>query len=61
MKSSTIFICQLPPEQQGKIRTMVAEYLSKNNYDNVEEIIENVMSDKLTLLEEFFDINEFLI
>lgn len=57
-----IFIAELSKENQKKIEGMVRNYLIKENYDQekIEEIIFNVLNDRLCNLEEFFDIEPFL-
>ncbi|NFL43167.1 hypothetical protein FDB61_15880 [Clostridium botulinum] len=62
MKSS-IFICQLSNENQNKIREVVKSYLIKEGYNNKQtnEILSNVMDDRLCNIEEIVDIQQFLI
>ncbi len=62
MKSS-IFICQLSNENQNKIREVVKSYLIKEGYNNKQtnEILSNVMNDRLCNIEEIVNIQQFLI
>ncbi|HBJ1645854.1 TPA: hypothetical protein LA462_000307 [Clostridium botulinum] len=62
MKSS-IFICQLSNENQNKIREVVKSYLIKEGYNNKQtnEILSNVMDDRLCNIEEIVNIQQFLI
>ncbi|NFN06128.1 hypothetical protein FDB50_15595 [Clostridium botulinum] len=62
MKSS-IFICQLSNENQNKIREVVKSFLIKEGYNNKQtnEILSNVMDDRLCNIEEIVDIQQFLI
>ncbi|NFI55904.1 hypothetical protein FDA48_05870 [Clostridium botulinum] len=62
MKSS-IFICQLSNKNQNKIREVVKSFLIKEGYNNKQtnEILSNVMDDRLCNIEEIVDIQQFLI
>ena len=59
---SSIFICELTQVKQNKVKKLVKRYLVSEGFDNdkVDEIIENVMSDRLVNIEEVVDINPFL-
>jgi len=52
--NSSIFICQLSQAKQNKIKKLVTRHLRSEGFDNdkVDEIIENVMNDRLLLIEE---------
>ena len=60
--SSSIFICQLSQGKQNKIKKLVTKHLKAEGYENnkINEIIENVMSDRLVNIEEVVDISQFL-
>ncbi|WP_288326116.1 hypothetical protein [uncultured Clostridium sp.] len=59
---TTIFIAELSNENQEKIKKMIIEFLTTEGYENkkIQEIIENVMNERLCNLEEFIDIEPFL-
>lgn len=60
--NTTIFIAELSNENQEKIKKMIIEFLTTEGYENkkIQEIIENVMNERLCDLEEFIDIEPFL-
>jgi hypothetical protein len=60
--NSSIFICQLSQVKQNKIKNLVSKHLIAEGFENdkIQEIIENVMSDRLVNIEEVVDINQFL-
>ena len=60
--NSSIFVCQLSQVKQNKIKKLVSKHLRNEGFgiDKVNEIIENVMSDRLVNVEEIIDISEFL-
>jgi hypothetical protein len=62
MIPTSIFICQLSQSKQNIIKAQVSSYLTSQGYTSHErkEIIENVMSDRLVLLEDYIDIKQFL-
>lgn len=57
--NSNIFISQLPKEKQLKIKNLISIYLTKEGFNDLEKyrIIKNVMSDRLTLIDDIVDIN----
>lgn len=59
---TTIFIAELSNDNQEKIKKMIIEFLTTEGYENkkIQEIIENVMNERLCNLEEFIDIEPFL-
>lgn len=59
---TTIFICQLPKQKQKQIRIMCNSYLKIEGYneEEIREIIDNVMDERLCLLENILDVNQFL-
>ena len=60
--NSSIFICQLSQVKQNKIKKLVTKHLKAEGFkaDKINEIIENVMSDRLVNIEEVVDISQFL-
>ena len=60
--NSSIFICQLSQAKQNKLKKLVTKNLVSEGFDNdnINEIVENVMSDRLANIEEVVDISEFL-
>jgi hypothetical protein len=61
MIKTTTFVCQLPLEVQSKIEEAIVTFCKQNNYDNVEEILENAMEGRLCDLEENIDIESILM
>ena len=61
--NTSIFICQLSQSKQDLIQKKVKRYLTLEGHDKeyIEEIIENVMADRLVNLEEVININQFLL
>ena len=59
--NTTIFVNELSNENQEKIKKMVIYFLTKENYElsKIEEIVSNVMDDRLCNLENFIDITLF--
>jgi len=57
--NSSIFICQLSQGKQNKIKKLVTNHLIAEGFENdkIDEIIENVMSDRLVNVEEIVNIN----
>lgn len=60
--NNNIFICQLPKEKQNKIKHLLSCYLHDEGFSEKESdnIIKNVMDDKLSIIENVIDIEEFL-
>ena len=60
--NTNIFICQLSQQKQDLIQRRVKQYLINEGHtkDYTQEVIENVMSDRLVNLEEVININQFL-
>ena len=60
--STSIFICQLSQSKQDLIQKKVKRYLTLEGHtkEYIEEVIENVMVDRLVNLEEVININQFL-
>ena len=61
--STSIFICQLSQSKQDLIQRRVKQYLTNEGHDKeyIEEVIENVMVDRLVNLQEVMNINQFLL
>ena len=60
MKSSTKFICQLSANEQTQIKNALMNCEEIQNEDNKLEIIENVMSDRVCLLENFINLESII-
>lgn len=60
--NTSIFICQLSQQKQDLIEKKVKRYLTLQGHtkDYIEEVIENVMADRLVSLQEVMNINQFL-
>jgi hypothetical protein len=56
MKNTTMFICQLPINEQQQIRELLLNCQALENEDNKIEIIENAMNDRICLLEDFINL-----
>lgn len=61
--NTSIFICQLSQQKQYLIEKKIKRYLILQGYtkDYIQEVIDNVMADRLVNLEEVIDIKQFLI
>jgi len=61
-RSSTVFICQLSKDKQEKIKELVSEYCKKEGFDDkkIQDILDNVMDDRLLNIENIIDIKQFL-
>ena len=60
--NTNIFICQLSQSKQDLIQKKVKRYLTLEGHtkEYIEEVIENVMVDRLVNLEEVININQVL-
>lgn len=60
--NSNIFVCELSKDNQDKIKSLVHKYLNEEGYDeeSIQEIIENVMLERLWNIEEIINIEPFL-
>ena len=60
--NTNIFICQLSQQKQDLIQRRVKQYLTLEGHtkDYIQEVIENVMADRLVNLQEVMNINQFL-
>ena len=61
--SSSIFVCQLSQQKQSLIKKKVKQHLTLEGHkkDYIDEVISNVMADRLVNLEEIMDIEQFLV
>ena len=61
--NTSIFICQLSQQKQDLIQRRVKQYLTNEGHDKeyIEEVIDNVMADRLVNLEEVINIKQFLL
>lgn len=60
MINTSTFICQLPQELQNIIKDSIREYLTDNDYENIEELTEEAMSLRLTDLEDDINVTKIL-
>lgn len=60
--NTNIFICQLSQQKQDLIEKKIKRYLILQGHtkDYIQEVIDNVMADRLVNLEEVIDIKQFL-
>lgn len=60
--NTSIFICQLSQQKQELIQKKVKRHLTLEGHtkDYIQEVIENVMADRLVNLQEVININQFL-
>ncbi|WP_252249160.1 hypothetical protein [Clostridium sp. VAP23] len=60
MVSNTLFICQLSKEKQNLIKKLTIEYLVNEGYEinKIDEIVENVMNNRLWIIENFIDLKQ---
>ena len=60
--STSIFICQLSQQKQDLIQKKVKRYLTLEGHtkDYIQEVIDNVMADRLVNLQEVINIKQFL-
>lgn len=60
--NTSIFICELSQQKQSLIEKKVKRHLTLEGHtkDYIEEVIENVMTDRLVNLQEVININQFL-
>ena len=61
--NTSIFICQLSQAKQSLIEKKVKRHLTLQGHtkDYIEEVIDNVMADRLVNLEEVINIKQFLL
>lgn len=61
--NTSIFICQLSQQKQDLIQRKVKRYLTLQGHtkDYIQEVIDNVMADRLVNLQEMMNIKQFLI
>ena len=60
--NTNIFICQLSQSKQDLIQKKVKRYLTLEGHDKdyIQEVIDNVMSNRLVNLQEVINIKQFL-
>jgi hypothetical protein len=60
--NTSIFICQLSQQKQDLIQKKVKRHLTLEGHtkDYIQEVIGNVMADRLVNLQEIINVNQFL-
>ena len=61
--NTTIFICELSQQKQDLIQRRVKQCLINEGHDKdyIQEVIDNVMSNRLVNLQEIINIKQFLL